>query len=114
MILTNEAMITTHDVMILSNEANIAINAAAIAEGGGGPNQCNPNGDSEITAQEILDLLVSEGIPLSLGTVQNQINSAEIASATPQLNGVLDSILEVTQFNSDFMVPYSGITCTYP
>jgi len=114
MVIANEAMITNHDAMILSNEANIAINAAAIAAGGGEPNQCNPNGDSEITAQEIFDLLVSEGIPLSLATVQNQINSAEIASATNQFNGVIDSLLEVTQFNSDFMVPYSGITCTYP
>jgi len=69
MILTNEGMIATHDItlashdaMILTNQADIAVNAEAIAEGGGGPNPCNPNGDSEITAQEIKDLLDSMGI----------------------------------------------------
>ena len=121
MIVTNEATIATHDTtlashdaMISSNQADIATNAAAIAEGGGGPNPCNPNGDSEITAQEIWDLLDSMGISQFVNTIQNRIVLAESATGSPQQNGVLDNLEEVTQFNADWFTNLSGIVCTYP
>jgi len=102
---------------IAALEATIAALEARIASesgGGGGPNPCDPNGDSEITAQEIWDYMDSQGIFDFINNVQNNIDSAELDSGSTQVNGVLDNITEVTQFNTDYMIGVTGIACTYP
>ncbi len=128
MVLSNEGMIGTHGTTLtthsntLTTHGNtltlhndmIEANAAAIEAGGGGPNPCNPNGDSQITALEIWDLLDSMGISVFVNTIQNKIVLAETAVGSPQQNGVLDTLEEVTRFNGDWFTSFSGIVCTYP
>ena len=120
MVLSNEGMIETNGAMISNNAGNItlnqeeiAANAAAIEEGGGGPNVCNPDGDSEITAQEIKDYLDSVGISFTTNSIKNKIGNAENAAGTLVPNFILDDAQEVAAFNSIFMIPVAGISCTY-
>jgi len=123
MIVTNEAMIashdttlTAHDAMILTNQADIATNAQAIEEGGGGggPNPCDPDGDAVITAAEMSAYMISHGINWTEANVQSKINQAEIIVASPQSNGVLDTLAETTQFNVAILIPFNIPVCDYP
>jgi len=115
------SMVSDHGIMIDANLDAIAINALdiesntdAIAEGGGGPNPCNPDGDGSITAQEIKDHLDSLGFVFPLNAWQTAITSAEGRISSPQSNGILDTGEEVAQFNIDVMIPLTGTTCQYP
>jgi len=116
MILANEATLATHDAMILANEADIATNAQAIEEGGGGggPNPCDPDGDGAITAVEMNDYMLSHGVDYGLVNIQNKITQAEILTASPQFNGVLDTLAETTQFNVDILILFGVPICDYP
>ena len=44
--------------------------------------------------------------------IQNNINQAELNSGSTQVNGVLDNLAEVTQFNTDYMIGVTGIACS--
>ena len=121
MVVANEAMIaahdttlTSHDAMILSNQADIATNAAAIESGGGGPNPCDPDGDAVITAQEIFDYLDSFGITFDINIIQQNIQIAETQVNSPQTNGVLDTALEVAQYNTNLVIPLGAPACAFP
>ena len=111
MITTHDTTLTTHDTMILSNQADIATNTAAIAEGGGGggPNPCNPNGDSMITAQEIVDVMLDNGFSDNILSVQNRINDVDTNA-----NGVIDTSLEMLSLNAAYITPIIGIVCEFP
>jgi len=111
---THGTTLTTHGNTLTLHNDMIEANAAAIEAGGGGPNPCNPNGDSQITAQEIKDLLDSIGISKSINSVTTRILLAENAVGSPQQNGILDTLQEVSRFNGDWFTPLSGIVCTYP
>jgi len=112
-------MLTSHDTMILSNQADIATNqddiatnTAAIEQGGGGPGNCNANGDSQITAQEVDDFIFETfGFQVGVSNIQSMINSAEAVVAGPSTNGILDTTTEVAQFNVSFMIPNFDLSC---
>ena len=99
-------------------EADIAALEARIAafEQGIPPqtNPCNPNGDSEITAQEVNDYAVSEGHNYGEGIIGQKINQSEGLSGSSQINGVLDNLLEVSHFNGFWLTPVTGLVCSYP
>jgi len=40
--------------------------------------------------------------------------NAESLANSPQVNGILDTAAEVASFNSIYMIPVAGISCTYP
>jgi len=112
MIATHDTTLATHDTMILSNQADIATNTAAIAEGGGGgggPNPCNPNGDSMITALEIQDVMLDNGFPDNILSIQNRIDDVDINA-----NGVIDTSLEMLSLNAAYITPIIGIVCEFP
>jgi len=117
MVLANEAMITTHDIMITDNSASIAVNAASIddLEAGIPPqtNDCDPDGDGVITAQEMWDYKILIGYPgfSSIEIIQINIDAAENAVASPLTNGVLDNALEITYWNGQYFVPNGFPSC---
>jgi len=51
---------------------------------------------------------------MTVSFIQSEITQAEILSGSAQVNGVLDNLSEVSRFNADFMIGWSGISCTYP
>jgi len=136
MVLSNEGMIGTHDTTLTTHDTTltthgttltthgntltlhndmIEANAEAIAEGGGGySNECNPNGDSQITAQEIVDMLAANGIPQSTVFIINFINNIESSSPPENQNSILDTVTEVTQMNGQYVTPLTGVVCELP
>ncbi len=114
------SMVSDHGIMIDANLDAIAINAIDIetnrediAEGGGGPNPCNPNGDSIITPQEVVDFLAANGFTIGVGDAEFRINISEVnAGFIP--NGILNNGIEVAQMNVDFFIPVLGFSCNYP
>jgi len=114
------SMVSDHGIMIDANLDAIAINALdiefnadAIAQGGGGPNPCDPNGDGAITAQEVSDYMDSLGIGFGIFTVQSIINNIENVLPSPQTNGMLDTQAELAEFNIQILIPL-GTTCSLP
>ncbi len=119
MLTTHDSTLTTHDTMILSNQADIATNVAAIEsiETGNPPAIiCDTNGDGGITAQEMIDYFISQGITVYTTThVQNWINNYEALNGVPPyINGVLDTDLEVNSFNGAWNVLLGIPLCPVP
>jgi uncharacterized coiled-coil protein SlyX len=127
MIITNEAMIATHDTMITSNSAMIAThdtmiaaNSAAIEdlEAGIPPqtNACDTDGDGAITPQEMLDYMNSVGYTpaQTIGLVSNKIANVESSLNVPNPNVILDSDLEVNEFNGIHLIPQGHSACPLP
>jgi len=116
---THDGMILSHDTMILANEASIASNAAAIESietGNPPPVICDTDGDGGITAQEMVDYFISQGVTnITENHIQNWINNYEILDGVPGYkNGVLDTDLEVLSFNGDWNVLLGIPLCPVP
>jgi len=132
---TQGNMLTTHDTMILTNQADIVTNQAdivtnsaaieSIETGNPPPVICDTDGDGGITAQEMLDYFISQGVTnyfisqgvttTTLTPIQNWINQYELLNTPPQfLNGVLDTDLEVNSFNGAWHVLLGIPLCPVP
>jgi len=123
---TQGNMLTTHDGMILSNAADIVTNQAdivtnsaaieSIETGNPPPVICDTDGDGGITAQEMLDYFISQGVNnTTLMSIQNWINQYELLNTPVQfLNGVLDTDLEVNSFNGAWNVLLGIPLCPVP
>lgn len=121
MVLSNEGMIETNGAMISNNAGNItlnqveiAVNAAAIEEGDGGPNPCNPDGDSVITPAEMTAHINNNGVDWDEFNTSQAISIAEGNIASPMENGQLDTAEEVNEFNGRFLIPNGIPACVFP
>jgi len=113
------SMVSDHGIMIDANLDAIAINALdiesnadAIAQGGGGPNQCDPDGGG-ITEQNLWDYLVLQDATAGLvfGSMAGIIQNAELFVGTPVVNGILDTGAEIGQLNAVLMIPLEIPVC---
>jgi len=94
---------------------NARISTLEAAPPAGGPSNCDTDGSASITAQEMYDYIISQGISpndITLSDVQIIIASTETGVATPD-NGMIDDPFEVSHFNLIRILPMGIPPCPY-
>ena len=94
---------------------NARISTLEAAPPAGGPTSCDSDGNAAITAQEMYDYIISQGISpndITLSDVQFIIGLTEsVANSSP--NGMIDGPYEVSYFNLNRILPMGLPPCPY-